>query len=250
MTIRARLDGRTALVTGAARRIGAQIARTLHAAGMNVCIHYRSSAREARALRDELLAARADSAELVQADLLDTAALDSLALRAQRRWGRLDALVNNASSFYPTPLASVSEAHWDDLFGTNLKAPFFLTRAAAQHLAEAKGCVVNIVDIHAERPLENHPVYCMAKAGLAMMTRSLARELGPAVRVNGVAPGAILWPERDLSGEDRDEIIARCALGRPGEPADIAETVLWLVAGSRYMTGQIVAVDGGRSLQQ
>lgn len=238
---------KVALVTGAARRIGAEIARELHRSGLKVVIHYRASAAAATALCDELLAARPDSAALICADLLDTAALPSLIAEAQRAWGRLDALVNNASNFYPTPVGKIDEAQWNDLVGSNLKAPLFLSQAAAPHLAVQQGCILNIVDIHADRPLKGYPVYCAAKAGLVMLTKSLARELAPAVRVNAVAPGAILWPE-PASEETRHAVISRTALKRQGHPHDIARTVRFLVTEADYITGEVITVDGGRSL--
>lgn len=244
------LAGRVAVVTGAAQRIGARIARQLHAAGADLGLHYRCSSAAAEALAAELEAERTGSAALLQADLCDRAALDALIAQVARRFGRLDILVNNASSFYPTPLAEATEAAWDELIGSNLKGPFFLTRAAAPLLRANAGAVVNLVDIHAERPLEDHPIYSIAKAGNAMMVKTLARELGPEVRVNGVAPGAILWPEQGRSETARQEILGRTALQRPGTPDDIARTVLFLVREADYITGQIIAVDGGRTLQQ
>lgn len=244
------LAGKVALITGGAHRIGAQIARTLHREGMDLVIHYRSSAAAAEALKAGIEAQRPDSVLLLQADLHDCAAFPALmeAVRAFR--GRLDVLVNNASSFYPTPLDSTTEAQWDDLIGSNLKGPFFLARAAAPMLRAAEGCVVNLVDIHAERPLKDFPVYSIAKAGNAMMVKALARELGPEVRVNGIAPGAILWPEQGLADGAKQEILGRTALQRAGAPEDIARTLLFLVADAPYVTGQIIAVDGGRTLQQ
>ena len=236
------------LVTGAAHRVGAAIVRHLHAAGYRVLIHYRRSAEPARALAAELEGRRPGSARALEADLLETSALPELVERARAAWGRLDALVNNASTFYPTPLGTIEERHWKDLLGTNLKAPLFLAQAAAPELRRRRGAIVNIVDIHAERPLKGHPVYSIAKAGLAMLTRSLARELGPEVRVNGVSPGAILWPERGLDEARRREIVERTALKRRGEPADVARAVLFLLRDAPYVTGQILAVDGGRSL--
>ena len=238
----------TALITGAAHRIGAVTARTLHAHGFNVVIHYRGSRDAAETLAGELNGLRGDSARTLQCDLHDTAALPGLVDDAVGCWGRLDVLVNNASSFYPTPLAEATEAQWDDLVGSNLKAPFFLTQAAAPHLVGHHGAVVSIVDIHAERPLKDHPIYSVAKAGLVMLTRSLARELGPKVRVNAVAPGAILWPEQGLGDEQKQEILEGTALKRQGSPADIARAVLYLVRDADYMTGQVLTVDGGRSL--
>ncbi len=241
------LTDSVALITGAAQRVGAVIARHLHQHGMRVMIHYRNSARDAAALRDELLQQRPDSAAIIQADLLDTATLPALIEQSHARWGRLDALINNASSFYPTPLGAIGEQQWDDLLGTNLKAPLFLSQAAAPLLATQQGCIVNIADIHADRPLKGYPVYCIAKAGLVMLTKSLARELAPAVRVNAVAPGAILWPEH-AAAASREHILKRIALKRQGEPRDIAGAVRFLIAEAEYMTGQVLTVDGGRSL--
>lgn len=238
---------KVALITGAAQRVGAEIARELHRSGMRVVIHYRSSAEAAAALRDELLAARPDSAALIQGDLLETAALPALVAAAHARWGQLDVLVNNASSFYPTPIGGITETQWDDLIGSNLKAPLFLSQAAAPLLAARQGCIVNLVDIHAERPLKGYPLYCSAKAGLVMLTKALARELAPAVRVNAIAPGAILWPEH-ASEETRRAIVARTALKRRGEPHDVARAVRFLATEAEYVTGQVLTVDGGRSL--
>jgi len=244
------LAGQCALITGAAHRIGAAIARTLHAQGMDLVLHYRSSSQAALALQQTLQAQRVDSVELVQADLLDTAALPGLIAAAAGFRQRLDLLVNNASSFYPTPLSEADENAWDDLIGSNLKAPFFLSRHAAPLLRASGGSIINLVDIHAERPLKDHPIYSVAKAGNAMLVKSLARELGPEVRVNGVAPGAILWPEQGLAEATRREILERTALKRAGSPDDIARTLLFLVRDAPYITGQILAVDGGRTLQQ
>ena len=242
------LDGRVALVTGAARRIGARIVQRLHEAGANVVVHYRGSAGEAEALVAELNAARADSAIAMQADLLDTASLPDLVARVVDWHGRLDVLVNNASTFYPTPIGEITEDHWTDLTGSNLKAPLFLSQAAVPALREAKGVIINIVDIHAQRPLKAHLVYGPAKAGLAMLTRALAKDLGPEIRVNGVSPGAILWPEDGITDASKQSILEQVPLARPGEPDDIAGCVLYLVRDARYVTGQIVAVDGGRSI--
>lgn len=244
------LTGRLALITGAAARIGAEIARTLHAQGMDLALHYRRSETQALALREALERDRPGSVLLVQADLGDTAALPGMIERVAAFRGRLDLLVNNASSFYPTPIDTATQAQWDDLLGANLKGPFFLCQAAAAWLRASGGAIVNLVDIHAERPLKDHPIYCMAKAGNAMMVRALARDLGPTVRVNGVAPGAILWPEQGLGEEAQRKILARTALGRAGTPADIARAVLFLARDADYITGQIINVDGGRSVQQ
>lgn len=242
------LAGKVALITGAAHRIGAVTARTLHAAGANIVLHYRSSRKGAKALQDELNKARAESVVLVQSDLLDTGKLVSLAREAHAAWGRLDILINNASSFYPTAVGKVEEAQWNDLLGTNLKAPFFLSQAAAPFLAREKGCIVNIVDIHADRPLKGYPIYSIAKAGLVMLTKALACELGPQVRVNAVAPGAILWPEHEMDDVTKQRIVSRTFLKRQGEPADITRAVLFLVREAGYMSGQVLTVDGGRSL--
>lgn len=242
------LAGQWALVTGAGVRIGAAIARSLHAAGAGVAVHYRRSAAPAEALVAELNAARPGSAFAVQAELLDTARLPALVERVLDGAGRLDILVNNASSFYPTPLGEITEAQWNDLMGTNLKAPLFLAQAAADELRARRGNIVNIVDVHATRPLRQHLVYGPAKAGLAMLTRSLARDLAPEVRVNGVSPGAILWPESGWSEKARASVLRQVPLGRVGEPEDIAGCVLYLVRDATYVTGQIIAVDGGRSI--
>ena len=237
----------TVLITGAAHRIGATTARFLHAAGMNIVIHYRGSRAAAEALQAELEARRPASVALVQADLHDTGLLPALVEQAAEAWGRLDVLINNASSFYATPMGKVTEAEWDDLLGSNLKAPFFLAQAAAPFLRAAGGCIVNIVDIHAERPLREFPVYSIAKAGLVMLTKALAAELGPEVRVNGVAPGAILWPEH-LDEAGREKIVSRTFLKRQGAPEDIARAIRYFIQDAPYVTGQILAVDGGRSL--
>lgn len=236
------------LITGAAKRIGAACARLLHSEGCNVFLHYRSSAAEAGQLCEELNRLRPGSARIMQADLLDMAGLEAVASEACTAWGGIDVLVNNASSFYPTAVSDVTERQWDELLGSNLKTPFFLAQALAETLTASNGCIVNIVDIHAERGLSGYPVYSIAKAGLAAMTKILAKELGPAVRVNGVAPGAILWPDNDLSESAKLEILQRVALKRSGEPMDIAKAVLFLVKDADYMTGQILTVDGGRTL--
>lgn len=237
------------LVTGAARRVGAEIARTLHAAGARVAIHYRNSAAEAEALATALNASRPESAAAFAADLLDVAALAQLVAAVVARFGRLDGLVNNASSFYPTPVGNVDAASWDDLLGSNLKAPLFLAQAAAPHLTAARGCIVNITDIHAERPLKGYPAYCAAKGGLLTLTRALAVDLAPAVRVNAVAPGAIQWPDSgtDFPPAEQAEIIRHTLLKRVGSAADIARTVRFLVFDAPYITGQVINVDGGRT---
>lgn len=244
------LDGKAMLITGGARRIGAAICRRLHAAGASLVVHYRASALEANALQAELNARRGGSVALGQADLLKLAALTKLVETALEQFGRLDAVINNASTFYATPVGAISERAWEDLVGTNLKAPLFLAQAAAPELRKAHGCIVNIIDIHADFPLANHPVYTAAKGGLIALTRALARDLGPEVRVNGVAPGTILWPEDDSWNDElaRQRIINRTALKRMGEPDDVAQAVEFLVAAAPYVTGQIIAVDGGRSV--
>ncbi|MGY0504773.1 pteridine reductase [Luteimonas sp. e5] len=236
-----------ALVTGAAKRIGACIARRLHRDGHDLVLHYRSSGEAMQALVAELEQQRPGSTLAVAADLADVTALPGLVAAAVERFGRLDVLVNNASSYYATPLGEATPAQWDDLFATNARAPFFLAQAAAPHLRRAGGAIVNIVDIYAERPLPGHPVYCMAKAALAMMTRALAVELGPQVRVNGIAPGNILWSENPVKAETLATVEARTTLRRQGTPEDIAQAVSQLIA-SGYVSGQILAVDGGRSL--
>ena len=242
------LDNHVALITGAARRIGAAIARTLHAQGADVAIHYRGSAEEAADLTDELNSQRADSAASYAADLTDMAGLNTLVEEVTAWRSRLDILVNNASSFYPTPVGEITEDQWDDLIGTNLKAPLFLSQAALPALREARGVIINIVDVHSQRPLRDHTVYGPSKAGLAMLTRSLAKDLAPEVRVNGVSPGAILWPENGMSGATKDAILEQVPLGRPGTPDDVANAVLFLAKDADYVTGQIIAIDGGRSI--
>jgi pteridine reductase len=245
----ATLDGRWALVTGAAKRIGAVITRTLHEAGANVAIHYNRSAAEAEKLAAELNSTRSKSAFTVAADMLKVEAVEKMATTVLERTGnRLDVLVNNASTFYPTPLGTVTEEQWRDLMSSNLKAPLFLSQAVLPALRAAQGVIINIVDVHSQRPLRDHPVYGAAKAGLAMLTRSLAKDLGPDVRVNGVSPGAILWPDEGMSDGLRAAIVKQTALKRSGEPGDVAATVLFLVRDAPYITGQIIAVDGGRSV--
>lgn len=235
------------LITGAARRIGADIARAFHARDFDVLIHYRHSGDDARALADELNARRSASTELLQAELTDPDQVRRLAADALGCRGRLDVLVNNASSFYPTPLGEAGDDDWDRLLGSNLRAPFLLTQALAPALTDSSGAIVNLVDVYAEKPLWQHSLYCMAKAGLASLTRSSARELGPAVRVNGVAPGPILWPEQE-QGMDAQAIMDATALKRSGEPGDIAGAIVWLALDAPFVTGQILSVDGGRSL--
>ncbi|HWN30809.1 MAG TPA: pteridine reductase, partial [Burkholderiales bacterium] len=236
--------------TGGARRVGAAICRNLHAHGASIMVHYRSSAKEARALQAELNLKRTDSVALIQADLLNLTMLPNLVGDTIKRFGRLDVVINNASSFFPTAVGEINDKAWDDLIGTNLKAPLFLSQAAVGQLKKNHGCIINIVDIHAERPMKNYVVYSMAKAGLVNLTRSLARELAPEVRVNGVAPGAIIWPEDEAWSDElsRQRIINSTLLKRVGDPEDIAKAVYFLIADAPYITGQIIAVDGGRSI--
>jgi pteridine reductase len=236
------------LVTGAAKRVGAVIARTLHGRGYQVVIHHRNSPTEASELQAELEKNRPDSTLVLQAELSEFDRLPELIAKTIGRFGRLDALVNNASAFYPTPIGDAKPTHWNELFDSNARAPFFLSQAAVPHLQNSHGAIVNLVDIYAERPLKNHTIYCMAKAALAAMTLSLAKELGPEVRVNGVAPGAVMWPESGKDYADQAALIANTALQRAGTPEDVAEAVRWLLMDARYTTGQIVRVDGGRSL--
>jgi pteridine reductase len=242
------LRGQVVLITGGARRVGAEIARTLHAAGASVLIHYRSSAAAAIALADQLNHARTRSAAVYPAHLSAAQAPEKLVAATLSEFGRLDILINNASSFYPTPVGQITVQQWDDLIGSNLKAPLFLSQAAAPSLAKQRGLIINMVDIHAWRPLKAHPVYSTAKAGLAMLTRALARELGPDIRVNGIAPGPVLWPEGNMDDDLKGEIIAKTALKRHGTPQDVARTALFLAKDAPYITGQIIAVDGGRSI--
>jgi len=246
-TANSTLDGRTVLITGGARRVGAAIARRAHASGASVAIHYRRSARDAQALVGELNAVRAGSAVALDGDLLEIGALEALIARTLGAYGRLDVLVNNASTFYPTPVGTITPAQWDDLLGSNLRAPLFLSQAAVPALTATQGLILNLIDIHAYRPLKRHPVYCAAKAGLVMLTQSLARELGPAVRVNGIAPGPVLWPDGPMDEEHKATIISRTALKRIGTPDDIARAALFFMTDAPFITGQILAVDGGRS---
>ncbi len=242
------LAGRCVLITGGAKRLGAAIGRRLHAAGADLVVHYHQSRAAADALVAELEALRPGSALAVRADLREVERLPGLVAAAVARFGRLDVLVNNASTFYPTPVGTITAAQFDDLVGTNLRAPLFLSQAAAPTLAAARGLIINMVDIHGRRPLRAHPVYSAAKAGLVMLTKSLARELGPEVRVNGIAPGPVMWPERDLEDALKAEIIAKTALQRSGSPEDIARAAYFFAVDAPYVTGQILAVDGGRSL--
>ncbi len=244
------MQGKVVLVTGGAKRVGAAICRRLHAAGANIVIHYRSSLYEALALRAELNGIRENSAHCVQADLLDISALKAMVEESIKCFGHLDVLVNNASSFYATPLARINEQQWSDLVGTNLKAPLFLAQAAAAELRHRHGSIVNIADIHADRPMHGHLLYSAAKAGLVALTKALAQEMAPQVRVNAVAPGVISWPEDEewQDEERRRKIVAHTLLKREGEPDDIARAVQFLIADAPYITGQVISVDGGRSI--
>ena len=243
------MQGKTVLITGGAKRVGAAICRRLHTAGANLMLHYRRSAGEARLLQVELNHLRPGSVALIQADLLDLAKLPSLVDQTVMRFGRLDALVNNASSFFATPLGEIQLSQWDDLVGTNVRAPLFLSQAAAGPLRKSEGAIVNVTDIHAERPMRNYVVYSIAKAALTGLTRSLARELAPDVRVNAVAPGPILWPDDDSFDElSRQRIISHTPLKREGSPEDIATTVAFLLADALYVTGETINVDGGRHI--
>jgi pteridine reductase len=242
------LAGKTVLVTGAARRVGATIARVLHGAGANIALHYRSSAADAERLAGELTATRAGSVCLMECDLLDVTQHAALIAATLQAFGALDILVNNASTFYPTPVGEIAETDWDDLIGTNLKAPLFLAQAAASALHARDGLIINLADIHGMRPLRRYPVYSIAKAGLIMLTRALARELGPHVRVNAVAPGPVMWPEDGLDPALEAKIIERTALKRTGSALDVARACLYFAADAPYVTGQVLAVDGGRSI--
>lgn len=242
------LSGKAILVTGGAKRIGAAIVKALHDAGASIILHYRDSAQEAMDLAQKLSWERPGSIKLLRADLLDSRALMKLVESAAEAFGRLDGLVNNASSFYPTPLGQIDENAWADLVGSNLKAPLFLSQAAWPYLRESGGAIVNIIDINAERPLAGFSTYCSAKAGLLCLTRALAVEMGPQVRVNGVSPGAIEWPADNLfDAQVRERMIEATPLKHIGDPTDIARTVLFLLADAPYISGQILAVDGGRS---
>ena len=245
-------NNKVALVTGAAHRIGERIAKELHGSGYRIVIHYRNSAAAAEQLVDTLNEQRADSAQCLQANLADLQSIKSLAAQTVNRWGRLDALVNNASSFYPTDIQTSTEEQWEDLMSGNVKGAFFLSQALIPELEKTRGCIVNLIDIHAEVPLKNHSIYCIAKAGAAMMTKSLANDLGPHIRVNGISPGAILWPENEaqLTVEAKAEILKRVPLEKIGDPGDIARTAKFLICDAPYITGQIIAVDGGRSLNR
>jgi len=244
------MQGKVVLVTGGAKRVGAAICRRLHAAGAQLAVHYRSSEQEALVLQKELNKLRPKSAAVFHADLLRQNALLQLVNKVVKRFGQLDALVNNASSFYATPLSGIDDQQWHDLLGTNLRAPLFLAQAAAAELRRQHGAIVNIVDIHAERPMHGHLLYSVAKAGLVALTKGLAQEMAPQVRVNAVAPGVIIWPEGEawMDQEQRRKIVAHTLLKREGEPEDIARTVQFLLNDSPYITGQVISVDGGRSI--
>ena len=239
-----------ALITGAGRRIGAAIAKQLHTANYNLVLHYRSSNSEINSLQKELNTIRPESCTILQANLCELNSVRQLGADAIKQWNRLDALINNASSFYPTPVDNIDEQQWDDLIGTNLKAPLFLSQVCASALRETKGSIINIADIHGERPLSKHTVYCIAKAGNIMLTKSLAKELAPDIRVNGIAPGTIMWPENDaeISDEIQEVILKRIALKKIGDPSDIAKAILFLLTDAPYITGQVIPVDGGRNL--
>lgn len=244
------MQGKAVLITGGAKRVGAAICRKLHAQGANLVVHYRSSLKEAQNLQNDLNNNRPGSVTLAQADLLEINTLPDFVDGVAELFGRLDGVVNNASSFFPTPLGNCTIEAWDDLVGSNLMAPLFLSQAAAPYLKQQQGCIVNIIDIHADRPLKNYVIYNAAKGGLVSLTKSLALELAPEIRVNGVSPGPILWPENGEWRDDaaRQHIINRTLLKRTGEPEDIAKTVRFLIADAPYITGQIIAVDGGRSI--
>ena len=242
------LNGKWVLITGGAKRIGATVSRRLHANGANIALHYNRSRDDAAALQQELNALRADSVKLFAGDLLQAATIETLVGDVIAETGGIDVLINNASTFYPTPVGTITEQHWADLIGTNLKAPLFLSQAAAPELRKRGGVIINMVDIHARRPLKDHPVYGPAKAALAMLTLSLAKDLGPEVRVNGVAPGAILWPSDGMSDAAKQSIVSQIPLQRAGGPEDIAGAILYLVRDATYVSGQILAVDGGRSV--
>lgn len=242
------LNDKVGLITGGARRIGAEIARRLHSEGMRLILHYHSSDDEAHELQETLNNERADSVFLIKGDLLDNHKITHLARESIAAYSRLDAVVNNASTFFPTPIGDTSEEDWENLIGTNLKAPFFLAQATAAELRKNSGVIINIADIYGHRPLKNHAVYSAAKSGLIMITRALARDLAPEVRVNAVAPGAILWPEEDHDQLAQQRLISRTPMKRMGTPAEIAETVLFLLRDATYISGHVLAVDGGRSI--
>ena len=242
------LNNKTYFITGGARRIGAAIAENLHADGANLLIHYRNSSKAAKALAEKLNHMRPESVVLHQADLGDIKKLKSGMLKAIKAFGRVDGLINNASSFYPTPLEKANEEDWDALFNSNLKGAFFLSQAALPYLKESNGAIINITDIFAEQPMPQHNLYCAAKAGLLMLTKSLAMDLAPEIRVNAIAPGAILWPEQNYdNAESQKAKLARVPLGSMGEPQDIVQALRYLLS-AKYVTGQVISVDGGRRL--
>ncbi len=243
-------NDKVVLITGAGKRVGAAIAQHCHQLGMRLAIHYRESVQQAADLCARFNQQRPDSAIALGADLRDTVKLEGLIEHIISKWGQLDVLINNASSFYPEPFAKVTSSVWEDVMASNLKAPFFLAQSAARYLKQQKGCIINLVDIQAQRPLKNYSVYCIAKAGLVMLTKSLAKELGPDIRVNAIAPGIVLWPddETEFNQALREKIVARNALKRAGTPQDVANTAVFLINHADFITGQIIAVDGGRSL--
>jgi pteridine reductase len=241
------LEGKVALITGGAHRIGAAMARALHAQGMKIVIHYHTSEKAARALQEELHQVRPESVMLVRGDLNSGERLaKNLVFETTESFDRLDVVINNASRFYPTPVSESTEAQWSDIIDTNLKAPYFLSQAAAAPLKKTNGCIVNIADVYGDRPLIGYPIYSIAKAGVIMLTKSLARELGPEIRVNAIAPGVILWPESNIDEMSKQRIISRTPLKRSGDPEDIARTALFLIRDAGFITGQVMVVDGGR----
>ncbi len=248
--MKASLQNKIVLITGGAKRVGASICRLLHANGANLMIHYRSSVNEARALQAELNLQRPNSVAIIQADLLNLSVLPSLVQETIKHFGKLDVLINNASSYYPTEIGDIQEEQWQDLMGSNLKAPLFLSQAAAVELRKQQGCIINITDMHVERPKKGYIVYSVAKAGLVTLTKSLAHELSPEVRVNAVAPGPVMWPEDNPQFDElyRQRVISQTLLKRIGEPNDIAKAVKFLIEDAPFITGQVIAVDGGRSL--
>jgi len=241
-------NNKTVLITGGAKRIGNVIARLLHAKGYNIVVHYRSSADAADQLIQSLNKNRVNSAAMVQGDLLDIASIPNIVNTTIDTFDSLDVLINNASTFYPTPIELINEEFWTDLVGSNLRAPMFMVKSAAPHLRSTNGCIINLVDIYAQKPLSDHPIYCSAKAGLEMLTKSLAIDLAPEIRVNGVSPGAIMWPEHDTHPLKQSELLEKVPLKRMGEPEEIAKTVRFLVEDATYISGQIITVDGGRSV--
>ena len=236
------------LITGAAKRVGAKMVEVLHSNGFNIVIHYNSSSEDASNLSAKLNQQRAGSSIIIGGNLTDDSAIETLIPNVIEQTGRLDVLINNASTFYPTPIENITLNDWDNLLGTNLKAPLFLSKHAAKYLKDSEGLIINIVDIHARKPLKNHPIYGSAKSGLAMLTKSLARDLAPSVRVNGIAPGMILWPENEPSESIKKSILDQIPLKRSGSPEDIASCALFLIKDAPYITGQIIPIDGGRSI--